>query len=68
LKTNELGEIDLPRQVLCNGQSEEDLIADIFGEELKEKKYYEMREKVILAPTNKQVDAINNAIIQKYLF
>lgn len=45
------------------GQNEVDLIAEIFGADFSQKNFWSMKEKVIMAATNRRVDIINSKIV-----
>ena len=72
LPKNACGEIELPKDIICDvaeSRKEDTIIEEIFGEELYSKNYLGMKDKVILAPTNKQVEIVNKKIILRcFLF
>jgi len=50
---------------MCSGTSDDDLIEDIFGQDLRKKHYDNMDNKIILAPRNVDVNNMNNKITEK---
>lgn len=60
LPLNDMGEIELPEDILSNGN----LVDEVFGNCLVNENYEEMKDRAIFAPLNKDVSKINAEIIE----
>ena len=69
IEADENDEILLPtdegQYILCDGSTEEDLITETYENMLEEGKFSKMTSRVILAPRNKEVDRLNEKIMDK---
>lgn len=54
------------KNILCDGSTEEDLITETYENMLEEEQFEKMTSRVILAPRNKEVDRLNELIMDKY--
>lgn len=61
LPVNTMDEVELPEDILSNGN----LIDEVFGDCLANNRYEDMKDRAILAPLNKDVNKINDEIIKK---
>ncbi|XP_054289208.1 uncharacterized protein LOC129004674 [Macrosteles quadrilineatus] len=60
LDTNADSEIELPNDIITNTN---DIVNEIYGECLSDGNFEDMKDRAILAPLNKDVDTINNTVI-----
>jgi hypothetical protein len=63
------GKIEIPMACCCQGYTEEDLIQEVYGDldgMTPEERHGRITRCAILAPTNKEVDALNDMATEKY--
>lgn len=63
------GKIEIPMACCCQGYTEEDLIQEVYGDldgMTLEERHERFTRCAILAPTNKEVDALNDFATEKY--